>query len=164
MPNPQFDKFKQRFSHRRPPIQEIVREPTAGGVVFRRNGDGEVEILLVQDPRDRWSIPKGHIEAGETALQTAQREVGEEVGLTRTEALGWLGKVHFRYRRLDKLVLMTTQVYLLRALGDTDALKSEDWMNGIKWLKAQDALEAIEYDDIGKLILLGMKKIRQENL
>jgi hypothetical protein len=37
-------------------------------------------------------------------------------------------------------------------------------MNGIKWFSFNDALDAIEYEDIGKLMLLAMKKIRQENL
>ena len=159
-----FDKFKKYFSHKKPSIQEIVREPTAGGIVFRRNSAGAVEILLIQDAKDRWTIPKGHIEEGETAQQTAKREIGEEAGLTDTEVLGWLGKIHFRYRRVDKLVLMTTQIYLVRAMGDTNAIKKEEWMNGIAWFKFHDALEAIEYEDIGKLMLLAMKRIRQENL
>ncbi len=164
MAAPQFDKFKKYFSRKKPSIQEIVREPTAGGVVFRRDDNGGVEILLFQDAKDRWSIPKGHIEPGETAQQTAKREIGEEVGLTDTEVLGWLGKVHFRYRRVDKLVLMTTQIYLVRAKGDTDAIKGEEWMKDVKWFKFHDALEAIEYEDIGKLMLLAMKRIRQEKL
>jgi 8-oxo-dGTP pyrophosphatase MutT (NUDIX family) len=164
MPTPKFDNFKKYFNRKKPSIQEIVREPTAGGVVWRRNQDGDVEILLIQDAKDRWTIPKGHIEEGETAQQTAKREIGEEAGLTNTEVQGWLGKIHFRYRRVDKLVLMTTQIYLVKALGDTAAIKKEDWMNGIKWFKFSDALDAIEYEDIGKLMLLAMKKIRQENL
>lgn len=164
MATPQFDKFKKYFSRKKPSIQEIVREPTAGGVVFRRDKEGGIEILLIQDAKDRWTIPKGHIEEGETAQQTAKREIGEEAGLTDVEVLGWLGKIHFRYRRVDKLVLMTTQIYLVRAGGDTDAIKKEEWMNGIKWFKFHDALDAIEYEDIGKLMLLGMKRIRQEKL
>ena len=52
----------------------------------------------------------------------------------------------------------------MKALGDTDAIQKEDWMNGIKWFSFSDALEEIEYEDIGKLILLAMKKIRQEKL
>ncbi len=164
MAAPQFDKFKKYFSRKKPSIQEIVREPTAGGVVFRRDESGGIEILLIQDAKDRWTIPKGHIEEGETAQETAKREIGEEAGLTDTEVLGWLGKIHFRYRRVDKLVLMTTQIYLVRAGGDTDAIKKEEWMNGIKWFKFNDALDAIEYEDIGKLMLMGMKRIRQENL
>ena len=162
---PQFDKFKKYFSRKKPSIQEIVREPTAGGIVFRHAKDGKgIEILLIQDAKDRWTIPKGHIEEGETAQQTARREIGEEAGLKEVDVLGWLGKIHFRYRRVDKLVLMTTHIYLVRAKGDTNAIKKEEWMNGIKWFAFHDALDAIEYEDIGKLMLLAMKRIRQENL
>lgn len=164
MPAPKFNRFKQYFNRGKPSIQEIVREPTAGGIVFRRDADGKVEILLIQDAKDRWTIPKGHIEEGETAQQTARREIGEEAGLKNVDVISWLGKIHFRYRRVDKLVLMTTQIYLVKALGDTDAIKKEEWMNDIRWFTFHDALDEIEYEDIGKLMLLAMKKIRQENL
>lgn len=148
---------------KKPSIQEIVREPTAGGIIWRRKDD-DIQILLIQDAKDRWTIPKGHIEPGETAQAAAKREIGEEAGLKNVEMQGWLGKIHFRYRRIDKLVLMTTQIYLVKALGDTDAIKKEEWMNGIKWFSFSDALDEIEYEDIGKLILLAKKRIRQENL
>lgn len=164
MPTPKFNKFKQYFNRSKPSIQEIVREPTSGGIVFRRDKNDQVEILLIQDAKDRWTIPKGHIEEGETAQQTAKREIGEEAGLTNVEVLGWLGKIHFRYRRVDKLVLMTTQIYLVKAKGDTDAIKKEEWMKDIRWFKFHDALDQIEYEDIGKLMLLAMKKIRQDKL
>lgn len=164
MPAPKFDKFKKYFPGAKASIQEIVREPTAGGIVFRHGTDGGVEILLIQDAKDRWTIPKGHIEEGETAVQTARREIGEEAGLKDVDMLGWLGKIHFRYRRIDRLVLMTTQIYLVRAKGDTNAIQKEEWMNGIKWFTFSEALDLIEYEDIGKLMLLGMKRIRQEKL
>lgn len=163
MATPKLDKFKKYFG-RKSSIQEIVREPTAGGIVFRRGSKGDIELLLIQDAKDRWTIPKGHIEEGETAAQTAKREIGEEAGLTDVDMLGWLGKIHFRYRRIDKLVLMTTQIYLVRARGNTDAIKKEEWMNGIKWFSFNEALDLIEYEDIGKLMLLAMKRIRQEKL
>lgn len=159
-----FDRFKKYFARKKPSIQEIVREPTAGGIVFRRNKKGEIEILLIQDAKDRWTIPKGHIEEGETAQQTAVREIAEEAGLKDTEVIGWLGKIHFRYRRINTLVMMTTQIYLVRAKGDTNKIQKEEWMNGIKWFKFHDALDKIEYEDIGKLMLLAMRKIRQEKL
>lgn len=160
-----FDGLKRYFGGRKKPsIQEIVREPTAGGVVFRRNKKNQVEFLLYQDARDRWTIPKGHIEEDETAQVTAKREIGEETGLKNIENFGWLGKVNFRYRRIDKLVLMTTQVYLVKALDPNEKLQKEEWMNGLKWFSFHEALDEIEYEDIGKLILLAMKRIRQENL
>lgn len=155
--------FKKFVHNRRPSISEVVREPTAGGVIYRLNKLNKVEILLIQDAKNRWTIPKGHIEDGETAKQTAEREITEETGLQQMKMLNWLGKINFRYRRQQSLVLMTTEIFLVKALGDTNNLKPEDWMNGIKWFSANEALEKIEYDDIGKLILLGLKKIRQDN-
>lgn len=155
----------RKFVRRRPAISEVVREPTAGGVVFRRNTkDNTVEILLIQDAKDRWTIPKGHIEEGETAKETAKREISEETGLKKVEIISWLGKINFRYRRANSLVLMTTEIFLTKALGDTDALKPEEWMNGIKWFPAAEAVDKIEYQDIEKLILLAMKKIRDGKL
>ncbi len=152
--------FRKFVTQHRPTIKEVVREPTAGGIVYRRNAKGGIEILLIQDAKDRWTIPKGHIEEGESAKQTAEREIGEETGLQEMKVLNWLGKINFRYRRQQSLVLMTTEIFLVKALGDTDALQPEDWMNGIKWFSANEALDKIEYEDIGKIILLGLKKIR----
>lgn len=162
---PKFERFRKYFQRRKPAIQEVIREQTAGGVVFRRNQETkELEILLTQDAKDRWTIPKGHIEEGETAKETAEREIQEETGLQKMEVMSWLGKIHFRYRRQQSLVLMTTQIYLVHALGDTDTLNKEDWMNGIGWFKIHDALDMIEYEDISKLVLVAMKKIRHAGL
>lgn len=164
MQTPKFDNFKKYFSRKKPSIQEVVREPTSGGIIFRHGKKGNIEILLIQDAKDRWTIPKGHIEEGETAQETAVREIGEEAGLHDVEPICWLGKIHFRYRRLNTLVLMTTQIYLMRVKTDGNEIKKEEWMNGIKWFDFHEALDAIEYEDIGKLMLLAMKRIRERNL
>lgn len=156
-----FEKLKSAVFRKKPAIQEIVREPTSGGIIFRLSEDQkDIEILLIQDSKDRWTIPKGHIEPGETAKITAKREIEEETGLKNVNVLSWLGKIHFKYRRLDKLVLMTTQVYLVEALDNKEMPMKEKWMKGIKWFKFADAIDAIEYDDIEKLMLIAKKKIR----
>ena len=51
----------------------------AGGVVWRRDGAGRIEVVLVHRPRyDDWSLPKGKLDPGETDEQAAVREVEEE--------------------------------------------------------------------------------------
>lgn len=58
----------------------------AGGVVLNRAG----EVLLIRTRGGSWAFPKGHLEAGETVLEAAVREVREEGGVNATalEALG----------------------------------------------------------------------------
>ncbi len=154
------DKIKSAF-RRKTAIQEIVREPTSGGIVFRFTPDQkDIEILLIQDSKERWTIPKGHIEPGETAKMTARREIEEETGLQNITVLTWLGKIHFKYRRMDKLVLMTTQIYLVQSLDGHEKPVPEKWMKGIQWFSFAEALNLIEYDDIEKLMLIAKKKIR----
>lgn len=157
--------IKDFVAKRRPSIDEVVRETTSGGIVFRRNPKTqEVEILLIQDAKNRWTIPKGHVEVGEEPKQTAEREIREETGLQKMKVYNWLGKVNFRYRRTHTLVLMTMHIYLVKGIGDTEDLTGEDWLNDIKWFPAHEAVDKIAYEDIGKLMLLGMKKIRDSKL
>lgn len=157
--------IKRFVNNRKPSIEEVVRETTSGGIIFRRNKiTNQLEILLIQDAKNRWTIPKGHVEEGEEPKDTARREIQEETGLQEMKVMNWLGKVNFRYRRGHTLVLMTMHIYLVQGLGDTNKLAGEDWLSDIKWLPAQDAIDKIAYEDIGKLILLGMKKIREARL
>jgi 8-oxo-dGTP pyrophosphatase MutT (NUDIX family) len=137
-----------------------VREYTAGGVVYRRV-DAGFEILMIQDRLGRWTIPKGHVEEGESLEQTALREVAEETGLTQFKLGEKLDKLHFFYRKEGKLIFMTTHVYLMEAVGDTDAVIPED-SEGIvdaKWFDADVALGLIEYKDTERLFRLGLNKL-----
>jgi 8-oxo-dGTP pyrophosphatase MutT (NUDIX family) len=149
---------------RRPAIDEVVHETTSGGIIFRRDKAGKLEVLLIKDAKHRWTIHKRHVEPGEDPGATAEREIREETGLQDMEVFFWLGKVNFRYRRAHTLVLMTMNIYLVEGQGDTNQLEPEDWLTDIKWLPAAEAVDKIAYDDIGKLILLAMKKIREGKL
>jgi 8-oxo-dGTP diphosphatase len=54
----------------------------AGGVVWRRDDHGVVEVVLVHRPHyDDWSLPKGKLDPGESDEEAALREVEEETGL-----------------------------------------------------------------------------------
>jgi ADP-ribose pyrophosphatase YjhB (NUDIX family) len=160
-PNP-IKGIKNLVTNRRPLISEVVRETTSGGIVFRKNKQTNgLEILLIKDAKDRWTIPKGHVEPGEETGATAEREIREETGLHDMEVLSWLGKVNFRYRRSHSLILMTMHIWLVEGQGETNKLLPEDWLNDVKWMPASEAVDKIAYDDIGKLMLVGMKKIRE---
>lgn len=115
---------------------------------------------MVQDARDRWTIPKGHVEEGENTRQTALREIAEETGLTDVVLKSWLGKNNFRFRRQNSLILMVTHIYLAEARSNTDNLVPEDWMNGIKWFAAEDAIKESAYENVSILMELAIKRIK----
>ncbi|WP_139361505.1 MULTISPECIES: NUDIX hydrolase [unclassified Mycobacterium] len=99
-----------------------VRETSAGGLVIAGiDGpkDGQVAALIGRtDRRGRmlWSLPKGHIEQGETAEQTAIREVAEETGI-RGSVLAALGSIDYWFVTEGRRVHKTVHHYLMRSLG-----------------------------------------------
>lgn len=50
----------------------------AGVIIFRETP--EMEFLLMRHP-ERWDLPKGHLEAGESVIEGALREMREETGI-----------------------------------------------------------------------------------
>jgi diadenosine hexaphosphate hydrolase (ATP-forming) len=149
---------------KKPLIKEAVKEVTSGGVVYRINKTGVIEVLLAQDSRDRWTIPKGHVEPGEITSQTAEREVREETDLQEMNVHEHLGKSTFQYRRNNTLVLMTMHIFLIEAKGDTNAVRKVDpWMKSIGWFEFSTALDLIAYEAIETLMLVGLRKIRERS-
>lgn len=163
-PRKAFGKAAKLVKRRQPSINRVVSEPTSGGIIFRRGPDEKLQILLIQDAKNRWTIPKGHIEKGETPRETCEREMREETGLQEMKVMDWLGKIQFQYRREQSLVIIIQHIYMVQALGDTNDIKKEDWMNGIGWHNVEDAMDKIEYEDINTNILLAKKKIREKGL
>ena len=71
--------FQERFFDSR--VISLLRKSC--GVIPYRTMNGKTEVLIVyQQFSQCWSLPKGHMEAGETEAETALRELWEETGLT----------------------------------------------------------------------------------
>ena len=65
----------------------MKKTESAGGVVKNKEG----KILVVNQRGTSWSLPKGHIEQGEDALQASRREIQEESGITDLTFIKELG-------------------------------------------------------------------------
>ena len=62
-------------------VDSLFRK-SCGVLPYRETGDGRDYLIVYEHYSQCWSLPKGHMEAGETEVQTAQRELFEETGLT----------------------------------------------------------------------------------
>jgi ADP-ribose pyrophosphatase YjhB (NUDIX family) len=104
-----------------------VDETSAGGLVLDLSGSDPLGALIGRmNRRGRllWSLPKGHLEAGETAEQAAVREVAEETGI-RGEILGPMGTIDFWFVADGRRVHKTVHHYLMRAVGGGLAYSDE---------------------------------------
>ena len=113
----------------------------AGGAVWRRAGDGAVEVLVVHRPRyDDWTLPKGKLEAGETHADAALREVAEETGLRC--ALGpELPATSYRDRRdRPKTVRYWAMTPVSGRFSPTDEVDE------LRWLAVADARAILTYE------------------
>lgn len=99
--------------------------------------------------RTLWSLPKGHIELGETAEQTAIREVAEETGI-QGSVLAALGSIDYWFVTEGRRVHKTVHHYLMRFLGgelsDDDVEVSE-----VAWVPLADLPSRLAYADERKL-------------
>ncbi|MDQ3704891.1 MAG: NUDIX hydrolase [Chloroflexota bacterium] len=91
-------------------------EFSAGGVVYRRVGDTYEVVAVHRNRHTDWSLPKGHIEKGETQEQAALREVKEETGLD-ARIVDALGEVVYFYRRPKGLTRKVVYHFLMEHTG-----------------------------------------------
>ena len=62
-------------------VMKEIAEQSAGIIVYRINSEGDPEFLLLNGDAIGWGFPKGHVDKGETLVQTAKRETYEETSL-----------------------------------------------------------------------------------
>ncbi|WP_067827095.1 NUDIX hydrolase [Nocardia inohanensis] len=113
----------------------------AGAVLWRPTADGTVEIALVHRPKyDDWSLPKGKLDPGETAVMAAVREVAEETGLN--SHLGrYLG--HVTYPVTGHRKLKRVDYWAARVLdGD---FESNAEIDVLQWHRVDGIMDALSY-------------------
>ena len=120
----------------------------AGALLWRDNSDLSLEVALIHRPRyDDWSLPKGKLEMGETALQCAYREVHEETGI-RATFTRQLGTVEYEESGQEKRVKYWAAHC---ALTNSEFVPNEE-VDQLKWLSPNQALEQATHNSDKSII------------
>ena len=135
-----------------------VDETSAGGLVVDAAGTSAALIGRL-DRRGRllWSLPKGHLEEGETAEQAAVREVEEETGIIAS-VRAFLGSIDYWFVAEDRRIHKTVHHYLLRAhggeLSDADVEVTEVAWVPLSELEPWTAARAVCPDSVAGVLPL----------
>src|SRR3989442_8829298 len=123
------------------------REPSAGGVVFRRGGDAVVRFLLIRDSYKNWGFPKGHLEAGEPPAEAARREVAEETGLGDLALHGPIQVIDWYFRFRGKTIHKYCHFFLFESRQGEPVPQVEEGITDCTWRSRDEAREMISYDN-----------------
>ena len=132
-----------------------VDEVSAGGLVIDSTGTKGLLIGrrdLKDQTRERllWSLPKGHIEEGETPEQAVIREVQEETGI-ESEIASELGVIDFWFMAGGNRIHKTVHHYLFKEVGGRLAPQITE-VDDVGWFPLNEIIELLAYPDEKKLI------------
>jgi 8-oxo-dGTP pyrophosphatase MutT (NUDIX family) len=155
----------------------IRHDNSAGGVAYRRvavaqegvqRSAGEtIEVALIATRGGRrWQLPKGSREAGETPLETAIREVHEEVGL-HTANEGFLKRIDYWYwdtyrKVVPELVHKSVDFYLLRAVGGVLSDSSYE-VDAVGWFTPEHALRILTFAGEREVLQMARERLMDAN-
>jgi len=121
----------------------LTQEKSCGAIVYRKF-HGNTEILLIRHVKSGyWSFPKGHIEDGETELETAVREIKEETGLDVFVDTGFRETVTFSPRRDAQ----KTVVYFVAKAKSREISPQASEISETKWVEINKAMSHLTYDN-----------------
>jgi 8-oxo-dGTP pyrophosphatase MutT (NUDIX family) len=121
----------------------------AGCVVYRRDG-ASLLILLILDRYGRWTLPKGHLEPGESEEQAAAREVYEETAVAG--ALGPLvARIAYTITKNGRPRAKQVSFFLLHAAASRVAPQDEE-VAAVEWFAPDEALARIGYTQVREVL------------
>ncbi len=129
-----------------------ITKKAAGVILWRRQGNDRVYLLLANALHHTWGFPKGHQEPGEGILACAERELQEETGIADIvldDSFREVLTYEVQYPGGEKFEKMVT--YFLGQTDTEDVALSEEHSSG-DWYDFDQAINLLQHEDLRKLL------------
>ena len=131
----------------------MIFEKSAGIIPYDKKSK---KFLLLHYPpmekgeKGHWGFPKGHVEDGETEIQTAKREMKEETGLEVDVVFGFKDEISYFYKFKGKLHKKIVAFFI--GIPKSTKVKLSYEHNGYKWVDYEEALKLITFENERKIL------------
>ena len=135
----------------------MLHEKSCGAIVYRKF-HGNTEILLIKHINSgHWSFTKGHVEAGETEVETARREIMEETSIDVIIDPTFRETVTYSPKKDTVKVV----VYFLAKARNVDFVPQEDEIADIRWVDISYASNILSYENDRTIVSKAKNAIKE---
>lgn len=133
---------------------ELKKEKSCGCIIIEND-----KVLLIYEKNAKyWGFPKGHMENNENEIETAMREVKEEVGL---EVEIHKEKRYVLNYVIDNEIDKTTVLYLATP-RNKELVMQESEIEKVRWCNFSEALDILTYNNLKEILKRVLKDIKNK--
>lgn len=137
--------------------KNLIEEFSAGAVVFRKEQENILFLLIYSARNKAWGFPKGHIDQNESENEAAKRETKEETGLDdlvfipgfRIEDV--YHAVSNRGASKGKAIEKHTTYFLCQTSKMTIVVDAEE-ISDYRWVNLDEAVSLLNFESLKSLI------------
>lgn len=144
------------------PKLPLKRAFSAGGVVYRCQGDSVQVVICGQRNSGVWGLAKGTPQRGERLEETAIREVEEETGL-QVAIVDKIGSIQYWFVEEGVRYFKTVYYYLMRPIGG-DIANHDPEFDEVRWCDLPEAPDLLTYKNDAEIVRRAAEMIRQRGL
>ena len=137
----------------------MIEKISSMAIVIAKKEKNLKALLLNND--GEWVFPKGHLEANETELDAAIRELYEEsnVKVNAQESIGQVDEYKFYFSGENAVKVIKVFAFIINDEREITYNKNEGFIDG-KWVEVDDALKMLKHNDAKNALEKTIKKIK----
>ncbi|HLD15421.1 MAG TPA: NUDIX domain-containing protein [Candidatus Nanoarchaeia archaeon] len=125
----------------------MKKEISIGAIVFKKDLDNNKFLILKRRDNNIWEFPKGHVEKGETEVDTLKRELYEELGTDEYSLINNF-KENIEYVSSRNII----RIFIFYLIKLTGRIKKSKEHVDFKWINVNEASKYFKYDDMVSLL------------